>query len=422
MNRYFTKINLCLVVIIISSLTPLKVFAVDTGFYSSNDILFYNPDACTSDGGDSSDSGSVKQTKGMTDFVDAYGEIAFNSGKKFGIPYEAILAQRATESGWKDSGLARSANNFFGIKAGSAWKGEYVTMQTSEVYHGVRKTIMARFRKYSTAQEGWDGYGQFITDNPIYKHALKYPGDYVNYIKEVAKAGYATAPDYASGVIGIANSIAAYIKKQGKLQPSSEVAKTNVPTYKSSGGSDSGSGLSASGGCSSDSGDASDTSQPDKAVKVGDGWSLKDGVDYSGTPCATGSTDEGVYSHPVTKYVIQRCGIKAVGIVNSLISQRTLNMIAAAAKDGITISGSGWRSYEQQQRTWNRCAPNCNGMVARPGDSNHERGLAIDMRSKKTGTELTKSDAEFKWLTDNGAKFGFINYKKEAWHWSMSGG
>lgn len=399
------------------SLMPLKVFAIDTSFYSSNDILFYNPDEC-SGSGDSSGAGTVKQTKGMEDFVDAYGQIAFNTGKKYGIPYEAMLAQRATESGWEDSGLAKSANNFFGIKADSSWKGDLVTLKTNEVYNGVRKTIMAKFRKYPTAQEGWDGYGEFITHNKRYKTALKYPGDYIAYIREVAKAGYATSPTYAENWTGIANSIVKYLKSEGKLLPSSEVAKTNIPTGGSSGD---GSG-SRSGACSSDSTGAGDTSQPDKTVKIGTGWSLKDGVDYSETKCADGSTEEGIYTHPVTKYVIRKCGISAFGIVNSLISQRTINMINAAKKEGVTLSGSGWRSYEQQQRAWNKCAPNCNGMVARPGDSNHERGIALDVRSKSSGEHLTKADAEYKWLVKNGAKYGYINYEKEAWHWSMSGG
>lgn len=37
------KLYSCLAVIIISAFVPLKAFAIDTGFYSGNDILFYNP-------------------------------------------------------------------------------------------------------------------------------------------------------------------------------------------------------------------------------------------------------------------------------------------------------------------------------------------------------------------------------------------
>ena len=53
----------CLFIMTLSSLMPLKVFAIDTGFYSANDILFYNPDdtGCNSSG--DSSGGSVKLTK-----------------------------------------------------------------------------------------------------------------------------------------------------------------------------------------------------------------------------------------------------------------------------------------------------------------------------------------------------------------------
>lgn len=44
----FLHINLrvCLIAILISSIMPLKVLAVDTGYYAANDILFYNPEDC----------------------------------------------------------------------------------------------------------------------------------------------------------------------------------------------------------------------------------------------------------------------------------------------------------------------------------------------------------------------------------------
>lgn len=232
--RKTTKPALFALLISVSTIiSTVQVAAIPKGqeeFYSSNDIIFYDPD-CKA-GGEASE---VVQTgtaaKSVEEFVDKYGQIAFDVGKKYGIPYEAILAQGIIESGYGSSKLTQQANNFFGIKAGSGWTGQVITFQTAEqdasgnVYY-----VEAAFRKYPTPQEGWDGYGGFITGNSRYKPALAFPGDPIAYITAIKAAGYATDVAYVSKVGGLALSIAAYIKKTGKWPPSSEVAKTNTPT------------------------------------------------------------------------------------------------------------------------------------------------------------------------------------------------
>jgi len=59
-------VTICLVVFILSAITPLKVLAIDTGFYSENDILFYNPDANDISDLDCSGSATVVQSSGVT--------------------------------------------------------------------------------------------------------------------------------------------------------------------------------------------------------------------------------------------------------------------------------------------------------------------------------------------------------------------
>jgi hypothetical protein len=203
--------------------------AFDLQFFSGNDIIYWDPDCKSSAGGTVVITGTA--SKSLEEFVDKYGQMAFDTGKRFGIPYEAILAQGALESGMGSSGLTQKANNFFGIKAGSSWTGDTINMQTGEQTSGGQGyTVNAAFRKYPTPQAGWDGYGQFITENPRYKEALKYPGDPLAYITAIKAAGYATDVSYVSKVGGLINSITEYIKKTNKWPPSSEVAKTNTPT------------------------------------------------------------------------------------------------------------------------------------------------------------------------------------------------
>lgn len=256
-SRFLTAVLSVLVatVLVASSLAQV-VRAFDQGFYSGNDILFWNPDACGS-AGTGSDSTVITgpAPQSLNEFVDKYGQMAFDVGKKYGIPYEAILAQGALESSMGQSKLTQLANNFFGIKAGSSWTGETINMQTGEqTASGGNYSVNAAFRKYPTPEAGWDGYGQFITQNPRYKNALNYPGDPVGYVTAIKAAGYATDVNYVAKLTKLINQITAYIKQTGKWPPSSEVAKTNKPT---GGGAAPAGGTNATAGCTSATGNGS---------------------------------------------------------------------------------------------------------------------------------------------------------------------
>ena len=100
------------------------------------------------------------------------------------------------------------------------------------------------------------------------------------------------------------------------------------------------------------------------------------------------------------------------------------NMIAAADADGVFLTGSGWRSPERtaELRVINGCPDiytsspsSCRVPTARPGQSQHERGLAIDFRSCWRGSDC------FTWLAGNAATYGFFNLPSESWHWSTNG-
>ena len=111
--------------------------------------------------------------------------------------------------------------------------------------------------------------------------------------------------------------------------------------------------------------------------------------------------------------------------VHVSVATNVTNMISAAASDGVTLTGSGWRSPERtaELRVINGCPDiytsspsSCRIPTARPGSSQHERGLAIDFRSCWRGS------ACFTWLAGNAATYGFFNLPSESWHWSTTGG
>ncbi len=105
-------------------------------------------------------------------------------------------------------------------------------------------------------------------------------------------------------------------------------------------------------------------------------------------------------------------------------------MAADAAKDGLSLSiCSGFRSYELQNQLYtNYC--NRDGKAAadrysaRPGHSEHQTGLAMDINM---ASDAFNDTPEAKWLAENCWKYGFIirypqgkeeitGYKYESWH------
>lgn len=110
----------------------------------------------------------------------------------------------------------------------------------------------------------------------------------------------------------------------------------------------------------------------------------------------------------------------------------TLDMVNAAKNDGVILNGFGFRTYDQQVETRkaNGCgssyyeiyeapARSCKTPTAKPGFSEHEKGLAIDFSTGKAS--IDKDSVQFKWLSLNAGKYGFKNLPSEPWHWSSNG-
>ena len=115
-------------------------------------------------------------------------------------------------------------------------------------------------------------------------------------------------------------------------------------------------------------------------------------------------------------------------VVHTSIAGPLDAMLAAAEAEGLTLTGSGYRSHEQQiQLRRAHCGTSdyaiyrmpssqCSPPTARPGTSLHEQGLAIDFANCSSHTTRC-----WQWLDANAARFGFFNLPSEAWHWSIDG-
>lgn len=104
-------------------------------------------------------------------------------------------------------------------------------------------------------------------------------------------------------------------------------------------------------------------------------------------------------------------------------------MFAAAQQDGVSgfYITSGYRTREEQRELYNTTI---DGTAAKPGESEHETGLAFDVGTK--GNENFELTPQFKWLSKHCTEYGFIlRYPKgmeevtgfpfEPWHYRYVG-
>lgn len=89
-------------------------------------------------------------------------------------------------------------------------------------------------------------------------------------------------------------------------------------------------------------------------------------------------------------------------------------MQRAAAVDDITLRVvSGFRTMAEQEYLYGcyiNCACNNCNLAARPGYSNHQSGIALDLNTAAPGV--------YRWLANNAARFGFVEtVPGENWHW-----
>lgn len=155
-------------------------------------------------------------------FVKTYLPYAKAVEKKTGFHFLIPMTQAALESGWGDKAVG---NNFFGIKDTDGINGNEQLITTTEYLNTPNKkfpqvlkvvkvaanrwkyTVKDWFRKYSSAELAFEDHVNFFLKNPRYKTAVIYKGQPDRFFEEIAKAGYATAPDYAAQLKAVKNSV-----------------------------------------------------------------------------------------------------------------------------------------------------------------------------------------------------------------------
>lgn len=127
--------------------------------------------------------------------------------------------------------------------------------------------------------------------------------------------------------------------------------------------------------------------------------------------------------------------------VSRALNEALVALFEAAKADGIElVLSSGYRDYGfqaslYQQQVKKVGAKEANRWVAKPGESEHQTGLAVDITAESVGLKLTQDfeqTEEFEWLKQHAPDYGFIlrypqdkesetGYSYEPWHWRYLG-
>ncbi|MDQ7820415.1 MAG: glucosaminidase domain-containing protein [Armatimonadota bacterium] len=142
-----------------------------------------------------------------------------------GVPGAVMVAQAVLESNWGRSGLARMGQALFGVKAGPGWPGavycgttrEWVAGRglvvipgTHRVYAGYPEAVAAGcppgalFRAYANLEDNIADYLAFFQRSARFRPALDAYArtrDPRRFAREIARAGYATAPWYGAALV-----------------------------------------------------------------------------------------------------------------------------------------------------------------------------------------------------------------------------
>jgi len=130
----------------------------------------------------------------QSEYIKKYSPIAVSEMKQTGIPASITLAQGLLESASGNSMLAKKANNHFGIKCHSSWKG-------AKIYKDDDKKHEC-FRKYKSVKESYDDHSNFLVKYSRYDFLFELKStDYKGWARGLKKAGYATNPKYPQRLI-----------------------------------------------------------------------------------------------------------------------------------------------------------------------------------------------------------------------------
>jgi len=128
-------------------------------------------------------------------YIERFKGIAIQEMNQYGIPASITLAQGLFESGSGNSDLAKIANNHFGIKCTSDWKGKN--------YFKDDDSANECFRVYDNPDDSYRDHSAFLKRKNYARLFELDKNDYEGWARGLKQCGYATNPKYPDLLINI---------------------------------------------------------------------------------------------------------------------------------------------------------------------------------------------------------------------------
>lgn len=128
------------------------------------------------------------------EYINSIKDIAIVHAREYCIPASITIAQAIVESSSGKSILATKANNHFGIKCSTGWKGKYFLKNDDKPNEC--------FRSYDNLSQSFEDHSRILITRKHYQFLFNYSSkDYKRWAYGLKKAGYATNPKYAEQLI-----------------------------------------------------------------------------------------------------------------------------------------------------------------------------------------------------------------------------
>lgn len=146
------------------------------------------------------------------DYIERFSGIAVKEMNNYGIPASITLAQGLLESGNGNSSLARDANNHFGIKCTTEWKGKTILKDDDQKDDC--------FRVYTSPEESFRDHSEFLKRKRYASLFELNKNDYRGWAEGLKQAGYATNPRYADLLITLVDryDLSKFDRKEGYIE------------------------------------------------------------------------------------------------------------------------------------------------------------------------------------------------------------
>lgn len=135
-------------------------------------------------------------TKSRTkEFISKYGKGIAQAIQGTNLFFATVVAQKALESNYGESGLTKEANNFGGIKYNPNLEGVvgYVVKDTTEYIKGKKVAVQQKFSKFRDVQSGVAATIEVLKKDR-YANARNKATTPQEQVLMIAQAGYTTTP------------------------------------------------------------------------------------------------------------------------------------------------------------------------------------------------------------------------------------